>query len=530
MALRAPFRLTLRRAAGTAALGALLAPTLASPAPAQAARAPKAPVITSVSPLELAVGQTLTLKGRYFVKGRLKNTVVFKRPGGRAVFVKADLATSKLLKVTLPKKLEGALALSGEERRRTRLEIRVLGRKLSRATAPALSPVVAPASLDIEAPPVGPGAPQVVAPALAPAPAPAAEAPASAEAPATEPCKPDDDLLDEATEKRLGLDPCRPDTDADGVEDGYEYRSALDLNDDEDRSPQNVQPAPEKRPYPNPLFGDASVDYDGDGLELGEEHALWRYSVARGAPRRLDALSYSDGEQYSVFVRDADGQRQPSLAAAGYAKQQEFLSWATANGKLRVRLQGVNASLNDPANPDFNDPRTEYDIRDFDRDGDAVESQLYYDDAIPGFLSDRERDEDADGLTNFDETHSCLLRSYWTSLYQQETSYYVAYAGTDFVDSDSDGDGVRDGADDQDHDDVPNVMECSRRDAGGVPDAMTASAPNADNASLHAPAFVQPFNPCLPSPKSRTCKRILPAGGSAWAPFNTQDQYFFVFN
>ena len=38
-----------------------------------------------------------------------------------------------------------------------------------------------------------------------------------------------------------------------------------------------------------------------------------------------------------------------------------------------------------------------------------------------------------------------------------ETPFHVTYAGTDIVDADSDGDGVRDGADDQDHDDIPNV-------------------------------------------------------------------------
>ena len=36
----------------------------------------------------------------------LQNTVVFKRSGGRAVFVKAKLGTKKLLRVTVPKKLE----------------------------------------------------------------------------------------------------------------------------------------------------------------------------------------------------------------------------------------------------------------------------------------------------------------------------------------------------------------------------------------------------------------------------------------
>ena len=41
----------------------------------------------------------------------------------------------------------------------------------------------------------------------------------------------------------------------------------------------------------------------------------------------------------------------------------------------------------------------------------------------------------------------------------------VTYAGTDIADEDSDGDGVRDGADDQDHDDIPNIDELSRNAA-----------------------------------------------------------------
>ena len=43
---------------------------------------------------------------------------------------------------------------------------------------------------------------------------------------------------------------------------------------------------------------------------------------------------------------------------------------------------------------------------------------------------------------------------------RQGDQYYLDYAGTRLDDADTDGDGMRDGADDQDHDDVPNVMEC----------------------------------------------------------------------
>ena len=53
------------------------------------------------------------------------------------------------------------------------------------------------------------------------------------------------------------------------------------------RSPD--RPAlPRKRPYPNPLFADAGVDYDGDSLTLGEEYraVAGRYARPRTASTR----------------------------------------------------------------------------------------------------------------------------------------------------------------------------------------------------------------------------------------------------
>ena len=47
-------------------------------------------------------------------------------------------------------------------------------------------------------------------------------------------------------------------------------------------------------------------------------------------------------------------------------------------------------------------------------------------------------------------------------MYKDEKPYPVAYAGTSPIDADTDGDGVRDGADDQDHDGIPNFRELSR--------------------------------------------------------------------
>ncbi|MGI8779413.1 MAG: hypothetical protein ACR2L8_04455, partial [Solirubrobacteraceae bacterium] len=80
MELRLRIPSPLRRAAMMAALFALAAPATAGAAPhAHAAKKKKAkaPLITSVSPLDVAVGETLTIRGKNFIPGRLKNTVVF---------------------------------------------------------------------------------------------------------------------------------------------------------------------------------------------------------------------------------------------------------------------------------------------------------------------------------------------------------------------------------------------------------------------------------------------------------------------
>jgi hypothetical protein len=131
-----------------------------------------------------------------------------------------------------------------------------------------------------------------------------------------------------------------------------------------------------------------------------------------------------------------------------------------------------------------------------------------------GHLSDDERDEDADGLSNYDELHGRMVADYWNNCYQAETPFHIVYAGVSPTDEDTDGDGVRDGADDQDHDDVPNIMELSRIDAShtnhtnGIIECAAASPlPMAINGP-HDYGRVNPFNPCLPDRYSRTCPRF----------------------
>jgi hypothetical protein len=483
-------RQQLRRVAFSAALGALLVP-------ATAGAATKLPTVSKIAPKAANVGDTLTIQGKYFRRGKNKNTVLFKRDGGKALFVKAGLSTAKAISVAIPKNLEKYMVVKDGKPVATRFRVRILSTKLSKSfTAVSKSPVIGPEK-------------------VAPAPdAGAAQLDPNADN--------DGDGLTNGLEVGITkTDPAKADTDGDGVGDGFEYRSAVDLNNDEYRHPVQSLPYPGKRPYPNPLDGkDANTDFDGDSLPLFEEYSLWRYTISQGANPSLESLTYSDGLKYSIYTRDANGRRIPALAALGYDKQADFVNWLNTSGYGNVYW------------PD--QPSTPYALLDTNRNGviDAgprggyIHAELGYLDthgagggtAPDGFLSDDERDEDADGLSNYMETHGPMVPDWFHAKYPRETAYPIAYAGTKIDDPDSDGDGVRDGADDQDHDDVPNLIELSRNMVSG----RSFDPPDQDPATADptpAAGRVDPYNPCLPFKYSRTCPSYIPFTG-AWAPFD----------
>jgi hypothetical protein len=486
----------LRRAGLLVALTALLVPAVAG---TTANAKTRAPVVTRITPKNVFVGQTLTIRGHHFRRGLNKNTVAFKRKGAKAVFVKAEKGTTKMLRVTLPKRLEGALLVKNGTPTPTRLQVRVLAAKFGkRFTSHAKSPVVGP-----ERPPAPPK-PTTVDP----------NGDCDGDHIANRIDTDDDnDLMSDTLEKSLGLDECNVDSDRDGVEDGYEYKSAIDLNDDNYQHPNASIPYPETRPYPNPLDGtDADVDHDGDTLTLMDEYRLWKYTIKQGGPRSLN-LSYSAGDQYS----------KGRLAAASYDKHQQFLSWASSAGYRTVDLVNISGLTLPLAYEDLLvgmpnrfGATSNYSIDDLNRSGttDAWEP-TYFDGTGDGYVDDAERDEDADGLPNQWEATGCMTQDYWKGLYEDEAPYYLTYDRNDFKldNADSDGDGIRDGADDEDHDDIPNVMECSR--------AMAAAG-----APLRSwQGFVNPFNPCLPHPASRACNQHPQVGPGAktWAPFNVDE-------
>jgi hypothetical protein len=237
--------------------------------------------------------------------------------------------------------------------------------------------------------------------------------------------------------------------------------------------------------------------------------------------------------QHSVYqFQPGQGDRRfPALAAAGYSKQADFVNWATSSGYRS------NLHVPDPADTGGTVVRSLFDLN---LDGaESPGEALHYDTNGNGWLSDDERDEDADGLSNFDENGGRVRADWWQSCYVKELPYYITYADTDIADPDSDGDGVRDGADDQDHDDLPNLMELSRIAASGHDDreagqgCVVAEAIEDSFEGIDPPHYwhetdygrVNPFNPCLPVTRSRTCNRF-PSFQLKWAPFDQSPNWF----
>jgi hypothetical protein len=401
---------------------ALSAGALLAAAPlASAAKSKVKPQITRVTPMRISVGNLLTIRGRHFKSKARANTIIFRANNGRTAFAKPRRASSSKLVVRVPAAVSRLLTVKNSKQRPTRLKLRVLAGKFSDYTSRRLSPVV-----------TGVGA------------ADGGETLAACDSSSDH----DGDLLSNSFELAIKTDPCLRDTDKDGIEDGYEYQSALDLN----HYPVNPPlPYPGKRPYPNALDpADANSDYDGDGLSQREEFAAWMAfssdGVARaGRPGSLATLTYSDGLQSSVTPFAA-----PSDA---------LYNWV------------------------------------LDQDND-------------GQLSDDERDVDADGLGNWDEQHGRFTEPWWPAEHNGEIEPKESkYPDINFLDvgdlpdglalvvNDMDGDGILDGYDDHDRDGLSNQFEINRPD-----DWLTdidATPPT------NYWAYVNPFNPCKPFRSSR---------------------------
>ena len=180
------------------------AAVLAFPAgTAVAKKAPKYPVVTKVTPMKAGVGDLMTISGKGFRSGKNKNTVVFKRSGQRAVFVKAEHATTTKLSLHVPLKLQAYMTLANGQPVPSVFAIRMISTRFGQKfTGKKLSPTIGPAGSGITAPGVTP---------------PSAYEQCLNAATANPGGDEDKDSLNNGLEKSVGTDPCRADTDTDGL-------------------------------------------------------------------------------------------------------------------------------------------------------------------------------------------------------------------------------------------------------------------------------------------------------------------------
>ena len=61
---------------------------------------------------------------------------------------------------------------------------------------------------------------------------------------------------------------------------------------------------------------------------------------------------------------------------------------------------------------------------------------------------------------------------------------------------------------------------------------MAGSTPDPADPTTLPPwqGIVHPFNPCLPHPESRTCRRYTTTASEEWAPFNEDEKYYWIKN
>jgi hypothetical protein len=425
----------MRRLLPTAAVALLALLALGSSA---FATTPK-PTITSFSPGQVPVNGVLVLKGKNFAPGSTHNRVYFSRAtDGKTVRVRPRKATKTRMEVVVPVALTQFLGSdSSGGRIATRFRISIFTRVLGPKTGRTKSPFILPAgSSSVPTGSVGGTTPS--------APAPDCDGDGIPNATDTDD---DNDQLPDDTELKIGTDPCNADTDHDKVDDGYEYYSALDLN-------GNALPYPGKRQYPNALDGsDAGKDFDGDGMTSAEEFAAWNLYGGRVLPATAgQSFPYSDGNQRST----------------------------APNGPGAMDLD--------------NNGRITDDEKDADADGLPNWAEMAKGDTVAGPgcaftpTTGPTSSHYANAFTDCGATPMPNGQTFGDILDKTTTGAAVppfdATNHLNYLDPDSDGDGINDGADDLDYDDVSNLEE------------VTAGADG---------YYSAPIDPCDPNEDSRTC-------------------------
>lgn len=290
--------------------------------------AKKLPVVTKVSPMEVAVGEELTLTGKNFIKGKKALTVVFQRTGSKRRFTVRVTPTSKTkAKVTIPN-LTSDLLLETPSRallpNDNIYRIRVLTRVGSSKSPTPLgkSPRISKSK--------GGGAAADVTPL--------GDCDLDGLPNGTDPDD-DNDLLEDTIENQIRTELCNPDTDGDGPTDYYEYRVAVEFN----GGLPAVLPFPGLQPRPNPLFGgDATEDFDGDFLKQIEEFKTWQYTKSMDR-FYSDADQDSDNDGLRDGWEDEDNDRMPNLVEiTAYKSDGNYLDWLNPDSDGDTLCDGLD--------------------------------------------------------------------------------------------------------------------------------------------------------------------------------------------
>jgi hypothetical protein len=412
-------------------VASLLAPAVANAAPAvkkasssttksttkkstkKSTKTPKYPTVSKVSPLKVGIGDKLVIKGKGYKSGKGKGFVVFRRDGGKALFVKADKATTTQITVTVPAKLLTYFLQSKGAPKATRFRLRVMATRLAEhytktSASPLISPVAGTAVGDKSD----------------------CDGDGVLNAKDTDD---DNDLISDAQEAADGTDPCKRDSDGDGMSDGWEIQSAAD---------RNGGIYPKAKPSPNPLGADAPIDADGDGLTNLEEYAAWAtyggntfplsYSGGNvasagrgGVPQALQYMDRDGNGFLSDLERDADGDGIPNMD-----ENRGDLDGTSLNqARLITNQADSDGGFYDYGifTPSYLELAAKQTRQDPLKCGGINQVPFYCNDKITG---------GAGGIIDVQKVDTL-----------------------DWLSADSDGDGIPDAADDVDHDGVSNAAE-----------------------------------------------------------------------
>lgn len=252
----------------------------ASPVDAAQRKAAPKPLVTSFSPAQVMVSETLKVSGKYFTVGQNRMVVVFLKVGGKRIYTRATASSKTQLEVTIPTAVLREMLdpadtdLNTPSYVDTTFRLRLISKAglAKRFTTVDKSPTVKAGLTALPDPFLNDCDKDGVKDEID--------------------SDDDNDLLSDVREGQLATDPCLPDTDNDGPTDYYESRVAEEFN----GGP--VLPYPGRTPYLNPLLADSGKDLDGDGITAAGEFELWQYT------KRMDRF-YSDAN------RDSDGDGLP---------------------------------------------------------------------------------------------------------------------------------------------------------------------------------------------------------------------------